>query len=69
MGRGRGKRWGRNKWKGERGFPFLHDFIFQDQPFFLMMSYDEVHVPLFASNSFLNTVSQYKSTYVHATYV
>jgi hypothetical protein len=33
------------------------DFIDRnkDNPFFLMMSYDEVHVPLFASNSFLNT--------------
>jgi arylsulfatase A len=33
------------------------DFIDRnkDNPFFLMMAYDEVHVPLFASKSFLNT--------------
>jgi arylsulfatase A-like enzyme len=33
------------------------DFIERnkDNPFFLMMSYDEVHVPLFASKTFLNT--------------
>ena len=28
----------------------------QDRPFFLMMAYDEVHVPLFASGKYLNTV-------------
>lgn len=29
----------------------------QDNPFLLLMAYDEVHVPLFASASFVNTVS------------
>ena len=32
--------------------------LLQDRPFFLMMAYDEVHVPLFASNKYRNTVSQ-----------
>ena len=30
----------------------------QDSPFLLVMAYDEVHIPLFASNGFVNTVSE-----------
>lgn len=34
---------------------FIQNATKNNQPFFLLMSYDEVHVPLFASPKFQNT--------------
>ena len=39
-------------------------FVLQDGPFFLLMSYDEVHVPLLASRKFLGSVSQLSYSYI-----